>query len=74
MILIILTFRYPVGNVLLGRWSEFLDGVEAVDEDAQLLRRPNAVRDQYLALVSIYKALGGGWRTPNPPPHGSGMD
>ncbi|MBD5275466.1 MAG: hypothetical protein HDS37_05125 [Bacteroides sp.] len=34
----------------------------------------NAVRDQYLALVSIYKALGGGWRTPNPPPHGSGMD
>ena len=35
MILIILTFRYPVGNVLLGRWSEFGGGVEAVDEDAQ---------------------------------------
>ncbi|MDE6291452.1 MAG: efflux transporter outer membrane subunit [Muribaculaceae bacterium] len=28
----------------------------------------NAVRDQYRALVGIYKALGGGWRTPNPPP------
>ena len=28
----------------------------------------NAVRDQYRALVNIYKALGGGWRTPNPPP------
>ena len=27
----------------------------------------NAVRDQYRALVNIYKALGGGWRTPNPP-------
>ncbi|MDE5871052.1 MAG: efflux transporter outer membrane subunit [Muribaculaceae bacterium] len=26
----------------------------------------NAVRDQYTALVNIYKALGGGWRTPNP--------
>lgn len=24
----------------------------------------NAVRDQYRALVNIYKALGGGWRTP----------
>lgn len=24
----------------------------------------NAVRDQYIALVNIYKALGGGWRTP----------
>ena len=35
MILIILTFRYPIGNVLLGRRSEFRDGVEAVDEDAQ---------------------------------------
>ena len=34
----------------------------------------NAVRDQYRALVNIYKALGGGWRTPNPTPHGSGMD
>ncbi|MDE6552559.1 MAG: efflux transporter outer membrane subunit [Muribaculaceae bacterium] len=28
----------------------------------------NAVRDQYTALVNIYKALGGGWRTPNPLP------
>lgn len=28
----------------------------------------NAVRDQYRALVNIYKALGGGWRTPNPKP------
>ncbi len=28
----------------------------------------NAVRDQYTALVNIYKALGGGWRTPNPKP------
>lgn len=28
----------------------------------------NAVRDQYRALVNIYKALGGGWRTPNPSP------
>lgn len=34
----------------------------------------NAVRDQYRALVNIYKALGGGWRTPNPPPHDSSMD
>lgn len=24
----------------------------------------NAIRDQYSALVNIYKALGGGWRTP----------
>ena len=22
----------------------------------------NAIRDQYIALVNIYKALGGGWR------------
>lgn len=28
----------------------------------------NAVRDQYRALVNIYKALGGGWRTPDPRP------
>ncbi|MDE7347192.1 MAG: efflux transporter outer membrane subunit [Muribaculaceae bacterium] len=28
----------------------------------------NSVRDQYRALVNIYKALGGGWRTPNPTP------
>ena len=28
----------------------------------------NAIRDQYTALVNIYKALGGGWRTPNPTP------
>ncbi|MDE6560282.1 MAG: efflux transporter outer membrane subunit [Muribaculaceae bacterium] len=27
----------------------------------------NAVRDQYTALVNIYKALGGGWRTPASP-------
>lgn len=33
----------------------------------------NAVRDQYRALVDIYKALGGGWRTPNPTPGGSSM-
>ena len=24
----------------------------------------NSIRDQYIALVDIYKALGGGWRTP----------
>ena len=29
----------------------------------------NAVRDQYTALVNIYKALGGGWRTPDPEPN-----
>ncbi|MBO5830318.1 MAG: TolC family protein, partial [Alistipes sp.] len=26
------------------------------------IERSNAIRDQYLALIELYKALGGGWK------------
>ena len=32
--------------------------------DAQI-SLSNAVRDEYLAMVALYKALGGGWQTPD---------
>jgi outer membrane protein TolC len=59
----LVTLRYESG---LSAYFEVLDAME------RLLAAENALaemrRDRLVALVQFYRALGGGWDTPPPPP------
>ena len=49
--------------------------LEVLDAQRELFSGENALaqatRDQHLAVVSLYKALGGGWNQPETPPTGT---
>jgi multidrug efflux system outer membrane protein len=51
------TFQYRYGG------TKYIDVLDAQRRyfDAQI-GQSNAVRDEYIALVQLYKALGGGWQ------------
>ena len=51
------TFQYKYGDT---RYIEVLDAQRRYF-DAQI-GLSNAVRDEYIAIVQLYKSLGGGWK------------